>query len=465
MPRALALALLAGALVLAAAAPGARAQAVTPAEARALGQEAFLYGFPLLELLRVRATATSVRCPDGQGNAPVNAFSTARGFATPADRTVVAPNVDTLYSIAHLDLGRGPVVLRHPDMGRRYFVFQLLDAYTNTIGYVGTRTTGRRAGRFAITWRGARGGQARRTRGARRLVSPTRRVWVIGRTVASDRRDQRRALRLMRRYRLVPPGGARRFPRDCRPGRPAQARTRTGLAFLTALGTALRQNPPPARDRPLLARLARVGVGPGLRPDRAGLDPGTLAALVAGVTTTATALPTVVRSRILQGAAAGGGWSIPAANIGDYGTDYAYRAGVALFGLGANTPEEAVYPTAYTDGEGRTLDGGSRYRLVFGPGEQPPNRAFWSLTVYDADGYLVANPQDRYAVGSSHPPLVRRADGSVVIALQRTRPTERRVNWLPVPAGPFRLNLRIYRPARSVLAGDWRPPPVRRLEP
>jgi hypothetical protein len=465
MPRALALALLAAATVLAAAAPGARAQAVTPAEARAIGQQAFLYGLPLLEFLRVRETATSVRCPDGEGNAPVNAISNARGFATPADRTVVAPNVDTLYSIAHLDLGRGPVVLSHPDLGRRYVVFQLLDPYTNTIGYVGTRTTGRRAGRFAITWRGAPDRADRRLRGARRVVSPARRVWVIGRTVARGRADQRRALGLMRRYRLAPPGGARRFPRGCRPGEPVEARTPAGLDFLVALGTALRENPPPARDRPLLARLARVGVGPGLRPDRAGLAPETLAALVAGVTTTAGALPAVSRARIAEGAAAGRGWSIPAANIGDYGTDYAYRAGVALLGLGANTPEEAVYPTALADGEGRPLDGRSRYRLVFAPGQAPPNRAFWSLTVYDVDGRLVANPQDRYAVGDSHPPLVRRADGSIVVALQRTRPAERRVNWLPVPAGPFRLNLRIYWPARSVLAGDWRPPPVRRLDP
>ncbi|HEV8152744.1 MAG TPA: DUF1254 domain-containing protein [Solirubrobacteraceae bacterium] len=156
----------------AAGAPPATA-AVTPEQATALGREAYLYGFPLLEFLRVRSTATSVRCPDGRGNGPPNTFSNATRFTTPSNRTIVAPNVDTLYSIAHLDLGRGPVVLSHPAMGRRYFSFQFLDPYTNTIGYVGTRSTGSSAGRFAITWTRRPG---RRPPGTRLIRSPYRRL-------------------------------------------------------------------------------------------------------------------------------------------------------------------------------------------------------------------------------------------------------------------------------------------------
>ena len=216
-----------GSLVaLCAAAPSTPAQAaeVTPARAAALGQQAYLYGFPLLETLRVRATNTSVRCADGRGNAPVNRFSTAERFATPADRTVVAPNVDTLYSIAQLDLGRGPVVLSHPSMGRRYFVFEFLDAYTNVVGYAGTRTTGTQAARFAITWTGHRG-RASAARGA--IVSPTRRVWVVGRTLAGGRADQRRALKLMHRFALKPPGERAHPAVNCaHPGRPTRRRRR-----------------------------------------------------------------------------------------------------------------------------------------------------------------------------------------------------------------------------------------------
>jgi hypothetical protein len=149
--------------------------------------------------------------------------------------------------------------------------------------------------------------------------------------------------------------------------------------------------------------------------------------------------------------------------IGDYGTDYTFRAGVAAIGLGANTPIESVYPTGFGDADGRPFDGASRYRLTFARDDLPPARGFWSLTMYDEDGYLVANPQRRHAVGDSHPPLRRKPDGSIVIVLQRTAPAERDVNWLPTPAGSFRINLRLYLPERRVLDGTWRPPPVRRV--
>ena len=453
-----AVAALAAAAAMAAGA-GTAGAAVTPEQATALGHEAYLYGFPLLEFLRVRSTATSVRCPDGKGNGPVNTFSNATRFTTPADRTIVAPNVDTLYSIAHLDLRRGPVVLSHPAMGRRYFSFQFLDPYTNTIGYVGSRSTGRRAGRLAITWSRRPG---RRAAGTRLVRSPYRRVWVIGRTLATDRPDQRRAIRLMRRYRLTPPGGARDLT-GCRPNRPREARTPAGLPFLAALGRALRDNPPPARDRPLLQRLAEAGIAPGRSPAQAGLAPDVLPALVAGVDATAAALPDVARTTITTQALANQGWAMPNPIIGDYGTDYTFRAGVAAIGLGANTPVESVYPTGFGDADGRPFDGASRYRLTFPPGQAPPAGAFWSLTMYDEDGYLVANPQRRYAVGDSHPPLRRRPDGSIVVVLQRTAPAERDVNWLPTPPGRFRINLRLYVPERSVLSGTWRPPPVRRV--
>jgi len=128
--------------------------------------------------------------------------------------------------------------------------------------------------------------------------------------------------------------------------------------------------------------------------------------------------------------------------------------------LGANTPAEATYPVGLTDIKGKLFDGGTSYRMTFKKGQLPPAKAFWSLTMYDGNGYLVANSIHRYAIGSSHPPLVTRKDGSVVVAIQHTRPTASGVNWLPAPLGNFRLNLRIYRPAKRVLTGGWRPPPV-----
>lgn len=466
MPRLLAPAIAAAAAAVATvpaaaqAPPGAEAER---AAAVALGREAYRYGLPLLEVLRVRREQTGVTVPDRQGNAPVNAFSHAAGFARPSDRTVVAPNVDTLYSIAHLDLRRGAVVLRHPAMGRRYFSFQLLDPYTNVVGYAGSRTTGRGAGRFAIVQRGRR---VRVPRGTRPIRVPARRIWVIGRTLVRGAGDLAAARRTMARYRLTVHDARGRPVARQAPARvvrrPVVAPRPEGEAFLDALGRALAANPPPRRDRPLLARLAAVGVGPGLRPSQAGLAPHVLEGLIDGVRAEAAELPPTARADVLRAALASGGWYTPPPAIGAYGTDYALRARVALVGLGANTPEEAMYPIALADGAGALLDGAQRYRLTFRRGRTPPVRAFWSLTIYDREGYLIAG-NERHAIGDTHPGLRRRGDGSIVVAIQRERPAEADVVWLRAPAGGFRLNLRLYVPRRSALSGAWRPPPVERL--
>ena len=136
-----------------------------------------------------------------------------------------------------------------------------------------------------------------------------------------------------------------------------------------------------------------------------------------------------------------------------------------MIGLGANTPDEAIYPTGLTDSSGSLLNGANDYRITFAPGEAPPAKYFWSLTVYDSSGYLTPNPIDRYSLGPSHPPLIERPDGSIVIALQQDEPTERRVNWLPTPDAGFRLNLRLYGPSKAAQRGDWRPPPTVEVGP
>ena len=234
---------------------------------------------------------------------------------------------------------------------------------------------------------------------------------------------------------MTPCGGWRRGRSTSRAGARQAARgdDPQGLAFLEALGTALQRNPPPARDRPILRRLATLGIGPGTSPARAGLARPVLDALVAGVRAEAAALPTATRNYVLGQAQAGNGWFISPPRIGDYGTEYLLRARIAVVGLGANTPEEATYPAAITDASGGLLDGSKPYRLTFRRGQAPPNRAFWSLTMYDLDGYLVANSAKRYAVGDSHPPLRRRADGSIVVAIQRSRPSDPTSTGCPRP--------------------------------
>ncbi len=458
--------------VLAVTAPTAEAglASPTPQQADSLGRQAYRYGLPLLEFSRVRREQTSVACPDGKGNSPVNTFSNAKQFPSPDDRTVVAPNTDTLYSIAHLDLGHGPIVLSHPNMGDRYFSFELLDPYTNVIDFIGTRETGSKAGRFAISWKGKPGKAALDSKDGKSMPvikSKYRHVWVIGRTLATDRADQRAAYSSMKKYGLSRIGrDPKAFPKNCDPGEPGEFPTPTdGKAFVAKLNRKLASNPPPKRDRPLLDQLATVGIGPGLSPEDANLPPDTLAALYDAITSEAASFPTATRIDALQKSIAAGGWLLPAGNIGDYGTDYDFRAQIAVIGLGANTPDEAIYPTGLTDSTGGLLNGANDYRITFPPGEQPPARYFWSLTVYDSNGYLTPNPIGRYSLGPSHPPLLEKPDGSIVIALQQTEPAEANVNWLPTPNSGFRLNLRLYGPSRAAQNGAWSPPPTVKVSP
>jgi hypothetical protein len=438
--------------------------APTPQQAADLGRQAYDYGFPLLDLLRIRHEMTSVPCPDGRGNAPVNHLANASKFATPDDVTVVAPNTDTLYSLAQIDLKKRPIVLRHPDMGKRFFDFELVDPWTNVIDYIGTRTTGSKAGRFAIRWSGDGKAAKARKLGIPIIKSKYRRVWMIGRTLAGDEADQAKAYDLMKRYKLTKPNGEKfKLPAGCHRGKgePSQYPTpTTGPEFISRLNVAMVNNPPPKRDRPLLDELAPLGVGPGLSPEDAELPQDVVDALYDGVGAEATALPTASKLGFLQQSIANKGWVFADPKIGAYGTDYLLRAKIAVVGIGANTPEEAVYPAALVDSGGTLLDGASDYELVFPAGDLPPARYFWSLTMYDFDGYLVANPIDRYSIGPSHPPLVKRPDGSVVVAISHDEPTASDVNWLPAPIGPFRLNMRLYGPSKRVLNGNWTPPPV-----
>ena len=446
----------------------AGAQAPSADQARELGKQAYDYGFPLLDMLRIRHEMTSVPCPDGQGNAPLNTLANASKFATPNDRTVVAPNTDTLYSLSQLDLRKGPIVLRHPDMGKRFFDFELVDPWTNVIGYVGTRTTGSDHGRFAIQWNGAKA-KPSKLGSIPVIKSKYRRVWLIGRTLAGDTADQATAYGLMKRYKLTRLNGRRfKLPADCYRGKGSPQKyplPTTGPAIISALNQAMAKNPAPRRDDPFLAELAPLGIGPGLSPEDAGLPADVLDALYAGVADEAAELQLSARLDFVQQSIAAKGWIFAKSNIGDFGTDYLTRARVAVVGIGANTPEEAVYPGTLTDSDGVLLDGSHDYRMVFPAGAMPPARYFWSLTMYDREGFLVANPINRYSLGPSHPPVVTRPDGSIVVAVEHDQPTEADVNWLPSPVGGFRLNMRLYGPRQSVLDGNWRPPPVVKVTP
>ena len=421
-----------------------------PLEAALLAAQAYLYGYPLLETERLQDEAPGT-----------NTLIALTSYVDPEQRLVVAPNVDTLYTLAYLDLSEGPVVLSHPDMADRYFGFQLMDPYTNVVGYIGSRTTGSEAASYAIVWED--GPQGEIPPDAEVIVVPYADIWLLGRTAAGDEADQQEAVALMRQYTITAPGEPPTYPIedfDTTTSAPLPA----GIDALDAISAAMVASPPPADDADKLAELARVGVGPGLEVSDADLSPASQWAAQAAVRTISALLGPLVSVAQYAMAARNDGWASPDPAIGDYGTDYLLRAGVAKIGLGANTPEEAYYATAFLDENLRRLNGRHSYQLHFEPGQEPPADAFWSITVYDSDGFLVPNEQEIYAVSSTGSgDLVYQEDGSIDIVFSQEDPQDPTVNWIPVPDGAFRVYLRVYVPQDAVLEGDWVVPGIERI--
>ncbi|MBN1529541.1 MAG: DUF1254 domain-containing protein [Thermoleophilaceae bacterium] len=418
------------------------------------GVAAYVYG---LAPLSVRGTVPRF---------PRNQIVSIGELVHPEVRTVVSPNVDTTYTVGQIDLSDGPLVVDVPDTKGRYYVLQFMDAYSNTFAYIGRRTTGTRAGSHVLVPPGYSGALPA---GARAIRSPTNLIWLIGRTLVRGQADLPAVNELMSGYTLTPlaswTAGDRSSPLLL-PAFPPMLNPLVipkGLAYFDQLGEALAANPPPRGDRCALKAFRAVGIGPGRAPSTEASG-----ATRRGLVAAAKAGPRVVERAVAQTNAYSrvrhNGWLVPLGYVGDYGRNWLGRAVVAKFALGANTGPETVYPAARTDSRGRALRGSRRYRIRFAKGSLPPADAFWSLTMYTARNYLHPNALRRYAIGDRTPGLRRGRDGSLTIAIQRSRPTGALgANWLPAPPGRFRMIMRIYEPRRSVLRGSWDPPPVLRL--
>lgn len=426
---------------------------VGPIRAALYAAQAYIYGYPLMEYERVRSEV----------GPNLNTLYNLTTFANPdVDPIWFAigggkrPNVDTFYSVAELDLSGGPVVLSIPDMGSRYFSWQLTDPYTNVTGYIGSSTTGSGPGRYAITWTG---GPQVDVPGATVVDVPYASMLILGRTLAGDAADQNIARELIKQYTLTPYG-------ETGPNNAVLPANCTGIAYLNGISQAMTQNPPPLpQDAAIVATMAQIGVGVGMQVSDAHLGPLALLAADIAVKVTAAILPGLAQLQQTISAIQHHGWAIPNANIGDYGTDYLLRAGVAEVGLVANTQSEAMYEAGQLDSWYLPLFAilpGKKYTLHFNAGELPPADAFWSVTVYDSSGGLVPNAQGRYSVSSSRPAeLVYEPDGSVNIIFSRTDPGDPNSNWLALPLGGFSAYLRMYLPEQSAQDRTWTPPPIR----
>jgi hypothetical protein len=423
------------------------------AQLYATGVAAYLYGMPTVIL---RLTAQTF---------PLNSLVGIGQLATPATKNVVAPNHDTLYTVSQVDLSSGPMIIDAPATSGRYSVLQLLDAYTNAAGYVGSGSERNQPSTVAVV---PPGWQGSLPAGVRVIHSSTKLLWLLGRTLVDDAADLPAAKSVMAGYKLTPlaawVAGTRKpeLVLDAFPGNRAHPTLPTGLAFYDALGADLAADPPPSRDNCALAAFARAGIGPGKTPSTQSdqLEAKALtAAAAAGDKLTDLAGATVQ----LADRRAHNGWAFSAPDTARFGLDYSYRAVVGRFGLGANVQSEALYPNTAWDNRGRLLSGKHQYVVSFPAGQLPPVRAFWSVTMYGADRFLVPNAIDRYTIGDRTQGLSYGRGHSLKIYISHNPPAAKlRSNWLPAPAGHFQLNLRLYEPKPAALNGRWQPPTVSR---
>jgi hypothetical protein len=431
--------------------------------ARDLGVEAYIYGYPLVLMDVTKQVGTNVP-KAGENAAPLNQFGQKRSFPDDTFTAVVSPNADTLYSFGFLDLSTEPIVLSVPEMGNRYYLMEMLDAWTNVFACPGTRTTGSGKADFAIVgpqWAGTL------PPGVQEIRSPTNLVWIIGRTQTNGRDDYAAVHAIQDKYKLTPLSawGKPYAPPENVPiasgvdmaTPPVEQVTRMdAAAFFERLNALMKDNPPSPADAAVVERFASIGVVPGKPFDLKSLDPSVAKGLEGSVRD---AQATIVSEARKPHGKTINGWEFMD-NLGRYGTDFLWRAVVALVGLGANLPEDAVYPRAITDADGQRLNGTSRYVVQFAKDQLPPVGAFWSITMYNSSQFFVKNPIQRYAIGDRDK-LIFNSDGSLSLYLQNDSPgKDKESNWLPSPEDSFNLIMRLYWPKKEILEGSWKPPAI-----
>ncbi|MGY4709860.1 DUF1254 domain-containing protein [Mycolicibacterium sp. CBM1] len=424
---------------------------------RTLAYEAYVYFYPLVTMDVTRRQTIN---RSGPGTGPPNQFHHVRQYPDAEFRSVVRPNFDTLYSSAWLDLTHGPVLLDIPDTDDRYFMLPMIDMWTDVFANPGKRTSGTGAQRYVIAGPGPTGALPP---GVPLITAPTPHVWIIGRTQTNGPADYGAVHMVQDGYRLTPlVTPSTPFVKDDEYDVATEpVRVVNGMGTVDYLSYAvelLATNPPHPTDFSILARLANLGITPGEPFDAQRFSDDELAQIEAGkqdaLTAISSGLPTL--GNIVDG------WMGLTEGMGVYGNSYLRRAIVTLIGLGANPGEDAIYPMLITDADGAPLAGENDYVIHFDADKLPPVDAFWSVTMYDAEGYQVANEINRFAIGDRDP-LQYNGDGSVDLYLQHTDPgPDRHANWLPTPLGPLGVTMRLYAPRRAAIDGTWHPPAVRK---
>jgi hypothetical protein len=428
--------------------------------------DVYIYGYPLVTMDLTRKQMTNVGVADNM-HAPIGQLLKARQYPPPEYHAVTAPNADTLYTTTWLDVSKEPWVLSIPDMGDRYYLMPMLDAWTNVFQVPGKRTTGTKAQTYAITGPGWSGTLPS---GVTEYKSPTGLVWILGRIYCTGTPADYAAVHTLQdKFSLVPLSyygkDYKPLPGEVDAGFDMKTAVRDQVDHLSVdeyfnyLAKLMKNNPPAVEDGPMLAKMAAIGLVPGQ-----DFDPSKLGAfdheVIKGV-------PKIAQVKIMEYFKKAGervnGWLFTT-KTGTYGTDYLQRALITAIGLGANRPQDAIYPTSQEGADGTALDGArTKYVIHFDKGQTPPARAFWSITMYDDSYFFVPNQLKRYTV-SSRNTFVTNPDGSVDLYLQADSPGKaKEANWLPAPKAKFILMMRLYWPSDtppSIIDGSWKPPAV-----
>jgi hypothetical protein len=431
-----------------------------------LASDAYIFGYPLVTMEMTRRVMTNVANVEGT-RGPMGQFVKARQYPNASFRDVTAPNADTLYTLAWVDLAKEPWVLGIPDMKDRYFLFPMLDGWTDVFQVPGKRTTGTGAQTYAITgpgWTGAL------PAGVKEYKSPTNLVWILGRIYCTGTPEDYAAVHALQdQFKLVPlssygkdytpPPGKVDPTVDMKTAVREQVNRMDAKEYFTLLCDLMKANPPSAADAKELAKFEQIGIVAGKDFDASKFDPDFVKRV-----------PQVSFDRILaqlklnKAVENYNGW-LYTTKTGLYETDYLIRALIAAIGLGANRPQDAIYPMSTEDADGKAYDGAHKYVMRFPKGHLPPARGFWSLTMYDSQFFFVANPINRYSI-SARQDLKANPDGSVDLYIQKESPgPDKESNWLPAPQGKFQLMLRLYWPDEhnpSILNGSWKIPAVKK---
>jgi hypothetical protein len=445
---------------------GTAGTAIDEQQARAIGVEAYIYLYPLVTMDVTRRQVTNIGAGKMPGRGPMNTFTHVREFPAADFRDVVRPNFDTLYSSAWLDLTDGPMVVSAADTDGRYYLLPMLDMWTDVFATPGKRTSGTGPQSYAIVpprWAGTL------PAAVERIESPTPYVWIIGRTQANGPADYQAVNKLQDGYTIAPlaafggepgPVGVEIDPSvDMITPPLAQVNSMSAAEYFAYAAKLMMLHPPHLSDWSQLARARTIGLTAGRE-----FDPD---ALTASVRSALEGVPAAaleaMRAKLATVGPVFNNWLVIADSIGVYGDYYLKRAIVAMVGLGANQPEDAIYPLALADGDGQPLTGDNDYVVHFDADALPPVDAFWSVTMYDSEGFQAANEIDRFAIGDRDP-LHYNDDGSLDLYLQHRDPgDEKRANWLPAPRGALGVTMRLYAPQPPALLGSWTPPPVKRM--